>query len=97
MTNREDHSRIRKGHADVNFSTLRKTALVIAQERNNQQGRDQKQTPHRRLGRRLPLQSAFRIMTYDAIALVLNDSEADRLLGRTYREGHWGVPKEAGK
>ena len=28
---------------------------------------------------------------------VLNDPEADRLLGRTYREGHWGVPKEAGK
>ena len=29
VTFREDHSRIRKGHADVNFSTLRKTALVM--------------------------------------------------------------------
>ena len=26
---REDHSRIRKGHADVNFSTLRMIALVM--------------------------------------------------------------------
>jgi hypothetical protein len=26
---REDHSRIRQGHADVNFGTLRKTALVM--------------------------------------------------------------------
>ena len=29
VTFREDHSRIRKGHADVNFSALRKTALVM--------------------------------------------------------------------
>lgn len=29
VTFREDHSRIRKGHADVNFSTLRKTALAL--------------------------------------------------------------------
>ena len=29
VTFREDHSRIRKGHADVNFSTLRKTALTL--------------------------------------------------------------------
>jgi predicted transposase YbfD/YdcC len=29
VTFREDHSRVRKGHADVNFSTLRKTALVM--------------------------------------------------------------------
>ena len=46
-----------------------------AQERNNQQGRDQKQTPHRRLGRRLPPQSACRRMTYGAIALPLSDRE----------------------
>lgn len=29
VTFREDHSQIRKGHADVNFSTLRKTALAL--------------------------------------------------------------------
>ena len=29
VTFREDHSRIRKGHADINFSTLRKTALTL--------------------------------------------------------------------
>jgi len=39
VTFREDHSRIRKGHADANFSTLRKTALsMLKNETTNKVG-----------------------------------------------------------
>lgn len=32
MTFGQDHSRLRKGHADVNFSTLRRTALGLLKQ-----------------------------------------------------------------
>ena len=63
VTFQEDQCRIRQGHADANFSILRRTALSLLKNETHAEGRHQEQTPHRRLGRRLSRKSAARAMT----------------------------------
>jgi predicted transposase YbfD/YdcC len=50
VTFQEDQSRLRRGHADANFSILRGTPLQLAEEQHNAQNRRQEQTSQRRLG-----------------------------------------------
>ena len=76
VTFQEDQCRIRQGHADANFSILRRAAEPI-EERDHAQGRHQEQTPHRRLGRKLSRTSPVRNMTYGAIALGIGAMEGD--------------------
>ena len=69
VTFQEDQCRLRQGHADANFSILRRTALSLLKNETDTQSRHQEQTPHRRLERQLPRKSPARRMTYGAIAL----------------------------
>ena len=57
VTFREDECRIRQGHADANFSILRRTALGLLKQESTTKVGIKKQTTDRRLGRKLPGES----------------------------------------
>jgi hypothetical protein len=68
VTFQEDQSRLRLGHADANFSVVRRTALSPLKN-NHALKVSEEQTPRCRLGRVVSRTSAVRAMIYGAIAV----------------------------